>query len=198
LGLILSFDAISLFDSPATANSMTWRCRVDSVSNRACSFSSSIASASGIALAAIALRMLSRSRTSSNGFSMKSNAPTLIAATAISTSPCPVIRITGEDTPETFTDQIKARHTGHSYVRNNAIEALPAGDRGQESFGGRKAGRFDALTDKIKSQRIEHGLIVVHHRDMQLSAHVRPVFAIGSVKYTAPPCEEWSSHNLPP
>ena len=61
-----------------------------------------------------------------------------------------------------------------------------------------KQDRFNALTGKIKSQRIENRLFVVDDRDMQLSAHVRPVFAMGSVKYTAPPCEEWSSHNLPP
>ena len=86
-------------------------------------------------------------------------------------------------------NQVEAGHAGHSDVRNDAIKPLSALDRGQKFFRGRKARCFNVLTGEIETQRIEHRLIVVNDRDVNESAHAWAVFAMGSVKWTAPPCE---------
>src|SRR5712671_5298464 len=49
-----------------------------------------------------AVSIVERSRSSANGFSMKSIAPAFIACTAVATSPCPVITITGSRIPSSL------------------------------------------------------------------------------------------------
>src|SRR5262245_54931413 len=95
-------------------------------------------------------------------------------------------------------DKIEAGHPGHANVGDDTIKSLSALGRRQKVARGSKARWFNILAGEIKAQRVKHCFIVVNDRDVQAIAHVWVVFAIGSVKWTAPPCAPLSSHNLPP
>ena len=107
-----------------------------------------------------------------------------MAATAISTSPWPVIRMTGAGRPPALEvlNQIEAGHSGHADVRNNTVKPLSAPGAARKSCADRKAGRFNILTGEIEAQRVEHRLIVVNDRNVSENAHAWAVFAMGSVK----------------
>src|SRR5262249_47439144 len=74
-GLMLSLIPISLLERPATASSMTSRCRAERLSKRACSSSISAASLLVCRVLSAPWRMEASRRASSKGFSMKSKAP---------------------------------------------------------------------------------------------------------------------------
>ena len=100
--------------------------------------------------------MLARRRVSSNGFSMKSNAPDLDrrhrhidVAVAGDQDDRP-----GEASRIEMANQIETGHARHAHVRDDAIELLRAID-GRENFFRRiKARGLDFLARKIKSQGI--------------------------------------------
>src|SRR5215813_6772398 len=95
-------------------------------------------------------------------------------------------------------DQIESGHSRHAHVGNNAIKSLPVPRCGEKIPSGCETGCVNILTGKIETQRVEHRFIIVNDRDVKASVHCWTVFAMGSVKWTAPPCPPSSSHNLPP
>src|SRR6185369_16707647 len=70
-------------------------------------------------------------------------------------------------------------------------------DRRQKIVGGEEACRFDSLLGKIKPQRIEYGLVVVDHSNVN-GGHVCDVFPVGRVNRIVAPSALDVSQIWPP
>src|SRR5438094_4991191 len=86
---------MALFDCPVTSPCITWRSRWVRLATRAAISADTASLFEPLLLSASAVSIMPISRSSSNGFSRKSSAPSFIASTARGTSPWPVMTMTG-------------------------------------------------------------------------------------------------------
>ncbi len=144
--------------------------------------------------------MAAISRSSSNGFSMKSSAPRFIASTASGTSPWPVMSTTGQRTLSRAPPrQVEPAHSRHTNVRHR--QTRPRSRWGPQKSLRRTRRRIVSkpADPQQQFQRIAHRLVVVDDIYEPLVAHGAPSPRNGSVKLNvAPPPSLFSARISPP
>ncbi len=119
------------------------------------------------------MRRLTSTRSLANGFSMKSNAPFLVASTAVLIVPWPEITTTGSvlvhrAQPLEHLDAVHARHLD---VEQHEVGRLALGER-QPFLAGRGAEELVALVFERHLQRVADRRFVVDDQDRGIWACV--------------------------
>ena len=108
------------------------------------------------------MRRLTSTRSLANGFSMKSNAPFLVASTAVLIVPWPETTTTGSVSfmRAQPLEHLEAVHARHLDVEQHEIGRLALGQR-QPLLAGRRAEELVALVLEGHPQRVANGRLVV-------------------------------------
>ena len=115
----------------------------------------------------------------SNGFSMKSRAPSFIAWTAIGTSPCPVMTITGGSGPRRRSACSSSRPS-ISGMRTSVTRQpgeLPSEAAARKTPARAKVSTCEAFRLQQHPQRIQHRLVIVDDDDPGRLSHRRSPLA---------------------
>ena len=95
-----------------------------------------------------------------------------LISNAMSTLPCPVIKMTGRRGAHVqMPHQIKTGHPRHTNIGNEAIECFVAIESRQKIRCGHEARGSDLMSSQVVTQGVEYSRIIVNQRQTNLLSH---------------------------